>query len=77
MSIKTKEKHASPSIVPIDHETLEMLDYAESAAAKIKIENARDEIKRGEGISPTPDYFADLNRRIGNRVMDGGPHQDA
>jgi hypothetical protein len=76
MSTKTSDNF-SPSIVPIDSETSAMLDYAESAAAKIKIENARDEIKRGEAILPTPDYFADLNRRIGNRAADGRPHQDA
>jgi hypothetical protein len=77
MSTKTTEPHASPSIVPIDGETSAMLDYAESAAAKIKIENARHEIKRGEGILPTPDYFADLNRRIAEHTTAGGLQPDA
>jgi hypothetical protein len=77
MSTEIRDTHISPTIVPIDHETSAMLDYAESAPAKIKIENGRDEIRRGEGILPTPDYFSDLNRRIAQRAKSGRSQHSA
>ena len=64
-------------IVPIDDETHAMLDYAETEEAKITFEQARQEIRAGNGISPAPEYFADLNRRIGGRVKSADPQQEA
>lgn len=76
MSIKADADNIAASIVPIDGETADMLDYAESAAAKKKIAQARREIERGEGIAPSPDYFVDLNRRISVRSETDGNSQD-
>jgi hypothetical protein len=68
MVSQTKTDHVPPSIVPIDDETHAMLDYAESAEARSKFEQARHELRNGEGITPTAEYFADLNQRISERV---------
>ena len=68
MSSKTKTDYPSSSIVPIDNETHGMLDYAESAEAQSKFEQARQEIGNHDGIVPTAEYFADLNRRISERA---------
>jgi hypothetical protein len=48
-----------------------MLDYAESPEAQAKFDRAREELHDGKGIAPTPDYFADLNRRISERGKNG------
>jgi len=77
MTPKLKEQKISPAIVPIDDETYAMLDYAEGAEAKTKLAQAREEIRNGEGIKPTPEYFADLNRRISERTKNVDPHQEA
>jgi hypothetical protein len=61
----------SPPVIPIDNETHAMLDYADSAEARAKFEHARQELRDGKGIDPTPKYFADLNQRISNRAKDG------
>jgi len=77
MVIKLNEQQIPPSIVPIDDETYAMLDYAESAEAKTKLAHARQEIQRGEGIAPSPEYFADLNHRISERTKNENPRQEA
>ena len=71
MASQTKTGHVAPSIVPIDDQTHAMLDYAESAEARSKFEQARQELRNGEGIAPTADYFADLNQRISERAKNG------
>jgi len=71
MNSQTKPDHVSPSIVPIDDETHAMLDYAESAEARSKFEQARQELRNGDGIAPTAEYFADLNQRISERAKNG------
>ena len=55
-------------IVPVDDGTRAMLAYAESTIGREKIEHARAELAAGQGIVVTPDYFADLNRRIAARI---------
>ena len=57
-----------PVIVPVNDEVHAMLDYAESAEARPKLEKARQELRDAEGIAPTAEYFADLNRRISKRA---------
>jgi hypothetical protein len=71
MASKTTGKENSPSIVPIDAETYAMLDYAERPEAQAKFERAREELHDGKGIEPTPDYFANLNRRMSQRGKNG------
>ena len=77
MVSKLKDQEVPPSIVTIDDETYAILDYADSAEAKTKVAQARQEIRDGKGIKPTPEYFADLTRRISERVEKGEPHQQA
>jgi hypothetical protein len=77
VTTKSTVQQAPPSIVPIDRETYAMLDYAESAGAQSKFEKARQEIRDGAGISPSPQYFADLNRRISERVKNGNSQREA
>ena len=52
-----------------------MLDYAESAEARSKFEQARQELRKGEGIALTAEYFSDLNQRISQHAKKGGPKQ--
>jgi hypothetical protein len=54
-----------------------MLDYAESAEALSKFEQARQELRDGKGIAPTVEYFADLNQRISERAKKGDPQTEA
>ena len=49
-----------------------MLDYAASAQAQSRFAQARRELRDGEGIAPTADYFEDLNQRIAQRAKKGG-----
>jgi hypothetical protein len=69
--------HVSASIIPIDNETHAMLDYAESTEAQAKFEQPWRELREGKGIIPTPEYFADLNRRISERVRNASPDNKA
>lgn len=48
-----------------------MLDYAESTEAQAKFEEARRELREGQGIEPTAEYFADLNQRISQKAKSG------
>jgi hypothetical protein len=67
--MKTDIKSPSlPPIIPIDDETRAMLDYASSPEGRAKIENGRQEIRKGNGIVGSANYFAELNRRISERV---------
>jgi hypothetical protein len=68
MASQTKTDYVPAPIVPIDNETNGMLGYIESGEAQSKFEEARREIDNGEGIVPTEEYFADLNRRISGRA---------
>lgn len=68
MTSRTVLENVPASIVPIDDETHAMLSYAESAEAQAIFEQARREIAAGNGVEPTAEYFADLNRRISERV---------
>ena len=77
MNSRTKIDHVPPSIVPIDGETHAMLDYAESAEARTKFEQARQEIRDGEGIIPSPEYFSDLNQRISAGARNGDRKKEA
>jgi len=45
-----------------------MLDYAQSAGAQSRFAEARRELQNGEGITPSAEYFDDLNRRISQRT---------
>ncbi len=58
-------------IVPVDEGTRSMLAYAESPIGRAKIERARQELRDGQGIVVTPDYFVDLNKRIAKRARGG------
>jgi len=71
MTSRTALDHISASIVSIDGETHAMLEYAESAEAQAKFEQARQEIDNGKGIAPTTEYFAELNQRISERTKHG------
>ena len=67
--MKTDIKSTSlPPIIPIDDEARAMLDYASSPEGRAKIEKGRQEIREGKGIVGSADYFAELNRRISERV---------
>ena len=67
-----------PLIVPVNDETHAMLDYAKSSSeAQSIIEQARQEIRNGEGIEPTADYFDELNRRVSQRAREEGPNKEA
>jgi hypothetical protein len=77
MNPRTKADHVPPTIVPINDETHAMLDYAESAEALSKFEQARQELRDGKGIAPTVEYFADLNQRISERAKKGDPQTEA
>jgi len=77
MAHQTKTDYVPESIVPIDNETHAMLDYAESAEVRTKFEQARQELRDGEGIAPTAEYFADLNQRISQRAKKGSSKPEA
>jgi hypothetical protein len=77
MAPQTEADYVPASIVPINNETHAMLDYAESTEARSKFDQARQELRDGEGIEPTAEYFADLNQRISQRAKKGGPKQEA
>jgi hypothetical protein len=64
MTSRPTLKNVPASIVPIDSQTYAIFSYAESPEAQAAFEQARREIAAGDGIEPTPEYFADLNRRI-------------
>jgi hypothetical protein len=67
--MKTDIRSASlPPIIPIDDETRAMLDYASSPEGRARIEKGRQEIREGKGIVGSASYFAELNRRISERV---------
>jgi hypothetical protein len=67
--MKTGMKSASLApIVPLNDETRAMLDYASSPEGRAKIEKGRQEIRGGKGIVGSASYFAELNRRISERV---------
>ncbi len=68
MTLRTTLENVPASIVPIDDATHAILSYAKSAEADEIFEQARQEIVTGHGIEPTAEYFADLNRRISERV---------
>ena len=67
MEMKTQSS-SFPPIIPANDETRAMLDYASSREGRAKIENARQEIRAGNGIAATRDFFANLSRRISERV---------
>jgi hypothetical protein len=77
MVSRTALDHLPASIVPIDNETHAMLEYAESAEAQSKFEEARQEIDDGKGIAPSAEYFAELNRRMSERARNVGPNDEA
>ncbi len=75
--VSTKADYVTQSLVPIEGETHAILDYAESVEARLKFEQARQEIDEGQGIAPTAEYFSELNRRISERAKNVSPTDEA
>ena len=75
MTSRTAQDHISTSIVPINGETHAMLEYAETAEAQAKFEQARQEIDDDKGIVPNAEYFAELNQRISQRRKNGNAEE--
>jgi hypothetical protein len=71
MATNTKTPNPIPTVVPVNDETRAILDYATSPAGRAKIEQARQELRDGRGITVTDSYFEDLNRRVDERMAQG------
>ena len=63
-------------VVPVDDMTRAMLAYAQTPEGRAKINKARQQLRDGKGITVTPAYVKDLNRRISERA-NGEPSIEA
>ena len=71
MATEAETTKSLPTVVPVNDETRAILDYAASPEGQAKIEQARQELRDGRGITVTDSYFEDLNQRVDERMAQG------